>query len=270
VVELEALKARQPELAPAIEMHLELLQLERRVLARITQPWITLTPEMVQRHGKDGRALVRFKDVPIELTDLRLLVCRTADVLRRFDVVDAATSDAVNHLGRDDTLLAVAERWYRSPAEPLLSDLSQAPITDNALNQVLTLAMRPFMLRCAAAIQASPHLRLWPHARCPGCGGEPELAVITRAAERHLVCGRCALQWNFDALACPYCPNRDRARITSFATPDGQYRVAACEVCRRYLKAYDGRHATRGVMPVVDTVAMLPLDAAAMQKGYVG
>jgi hypothetical protein len=34
------------------------------------------------------------------------------------------------------------------------------------------------------------------------------------------------------------------------------------------LKAYDGRRATRPVMPMVDTVATLPLDAAAMQRGY--
>jgi len=34
------------------------------------------------------------------------------------------------------------------------------------------------------------------------------------------------------------------------------------------LKAFDARRASRPVMPVVDAVATLPLDAAAMQKGY--
>jgi formate dehydrogenase maturation protein FdhE len=46
--------------------------------------------------------------------------------------------------------------------------------------------------------------------------------------------------------------------------------VYACDVCRRYLKAYDGRRAQRAVMVAVDTIATLPLDAAAMQRGYVG
>jgi hypothetical protein len=36
------------------------------------------------------------------------------------------------------------------------------------------------------------------------------------------------------------------------------------------LKAYDGRGASRPVMPIVDTIATLPLDAAAIQKGYDG
>jgi formate dehydrogenase maturation protein FdhE len=46
--------------------------------------------------------------------------------------------------------------------------------------------------------------------------------------------------------------------------------VYACDVCRRYLKAYDARHASRPVMVSVDSIATLPLDAAAMQRGYVG
>ena len=64
--------------------------------------------------------------------------------------------------------------------------------------------------------------------------------------------------------------NDDRARITTFASRDGRYRVSACDVCRRYLKAYDARNAPRPVMIAVDTIATLPLDAAAMQRGYLG
>ena len=77
-------------------------------------------------------------------------------------------------------------------------------------------------------------------------------------------------RWKFEPLTCPYCQNSDRSRITSFATPDGQYRVYACDVCRRYLKAYDARRASRPVMQVVDSIATLPLDAAAIQRGYLG
>jgi hypothetical protein len=39
-------------------------------------------------------------------------------------------------------------------------------------------------------------------------------------------------------------------------------------VCKRYLKAYDGRNALRPVMIAVDSIATLPLDAIAMQRGY--
>ena len=139
---------------------------------------------------------------------------------------------------------------------------------DTAIGQVIALAMRPFLSRCAEVLQQRPELANWTHSHCALCGGEPDLAVITPSAERHLICGRCSLRWKFEPLTCPYCRNGDRSRITSFATTDGKYRVYACDVCQRYLKAYDGRHATRPVMPIVDSVATLPLDAAAMQRGY--
>jgi len=128
--------------------------------------------------------------------------------------------------------------------------------------------MRPWLSRCAEVLQQRPELALWTHPHCALCGGEPDLAVITPSAERHLVCGRCTLRWKFAPLTCPYCQNSDRSRITSFATPDGQYRVYACDQCQRYLKAFDGRRARRPVMPLVDAIATLPLDAYAMQRGY--
>jgi FdhE protein len=128
--------------------------------------------------------------------------------------------------------------------------------------------MRPWMTRCAEVLQQRTELAFWTHSHCALCGAEPDLSVITPAAERHLICARCALRWKFEPLTCPYCQNSDRSRITSFATPDGQYRVYACDQCRRYLKAYDGRRATRPVMPIVDNIATLPLDAYAMQRGY--
>ena len=99
-------------------------------------------------------------------------------------------------------------------------------------------------------------------------GGEPDLAVITPAADRLLICSRCAGRWRFAQLTCPFCLNDDRSRITSFASRDGKYRILACDVCERYLKAYDARRASRPVMPTVDSVATLALDAAAIQRGY--
>jgi FdhE protein len=133
---------------------------------------------------------------------------------------------------------------------------------------VLLQAMRPFLTRSADAIMAKTDLAGWIHGSCPLCAGEPDFAVITPAADRILICGRCSARWRFHQLTCPFCSNADRGRITSFASRDGQYRLYACDVCQRYLKAFDARRASRPVMPAVDGVATLPLDAAAMQRGY--
>ena len=278
MAELRALKQRQPELGDAVDMHVELIEHMRRIQSRIPLPWFELNSAAVAKHNAERRPIVRFEEIPLELTDLRLLVRQTADVLRRHGALDDHDYAEIQNIGRDMKLLAVAGAWYRRTAErgaaiapasfgAIGTDASPEPAQGDMLDQVLGLAMRPFLSRCAEVLQRAD-LTAWTHGFCPLCGGEPDFAVITPAAERHLICGRCSLHWNFAPLTCPHCSNSDRSRITSFATPDGQYRVYACDVCQRYLKAYDGRRASRPVMHLVDSVATLPLDAAAMQRGY--
>ena len=70
----------------------------------------------------------------------------------------------------------------------------------------------------------------------------------------------------FTSLACPYCGNDNRATLKSMATPDGIYRVMICSPCGRYIKALDTRKAPRPLLPYVDPIATLPLDAAVMQS----
>ena len=272
-LELHSIRNRHPELAAAVDMHLELLELQRRIQGRVPLPMLDLSADTLRRHQLEARPLLRFEDIPLDLTDLRLMVRQTADVLRRFGALEQPDYEKAQTLGRDMQLLAAVGRWYRGAAERQLAVAGVSAAghdlgDDTALGQVIALAMRPFLSRCAEVLQQRAELANWAHTHCALCGGEPDLAVITPSAERHRICGRCSLRWKFESLTCPYCRNTDRARITSFATTDGQYRVYACDVCQRYLKAYDGRRASRPVMPMVDSVATLPLDAAAMQRGY--
>ena len=264
--ELRALKERQPELADAVDMHIEILELHRRIQSRVPLPWFELNVEVMNKHQTTGQPMLRFEEIPLELTDLRLMVRQTAEVLRRHAAIEQGDYDKVQSLGRDMTLLAVAGNWYRARAEHPGSPRGE----ESMLDQVIMLAMRPFLSRCAEVLQQRSDLAtIWTHPYCALCGGEPDFAVITPQAERHLICSRCTLRWKFEVLTCPYCRNDNRRLITSFATPDGKYRVYACDACHRYLKAYDGRRATRPVMVMVDSVATLPLDAAAIQRGYV-
>lgn len=276
VAELRALRERQPDLADAIDLQLELIEHQRRIQSRIPLPWFELTRDTVACHQAEARPILRFEDIPLELTDLRLLVRQTAETLRRHGTLDDADYAHVQNVGRDMKLLALARDWYRRTAErhaaagatvAAVAEERGTSAESGMLDQVLGIAMRPFLSRCAEVLQRTD-LSGWTHGHCPLCGGEPDLAVITPAAERHLICGRCTLHWKFESLTCPYCNNSDRSRITSFATPDGQYRVYACDACTRYLKCYDGRRASRPVMPAVDAIATLPLDAAAIQRGY--
>jgi hypothetical protein len=251
----------------------------------MTLPPLELDANIFQRHQLEGRPLLRFEQIPLDLTDLRLMVRQTADVLHRFDALDASEFQLVHAMGRGDQLLEVAGQWYRGVAERVAERVAAAATAPAAagtappppsssedvpeiVGHVLAMAMRPFLSRCAEVLQRRPELTGWVHAHCAMCGGEPDLSTLDPQGDRYLVCGRCLLLWRTDPIACPFCANGDRARITSFGTSDGMYRVYGCDACHRYLKAFDARRAGRPLMPVVDGVAMLPLDAAAMQRGY--
>jgi hypothetical protein len=286
VIELKLIREQHPEIASAIDMQIALIALQRRVQSRVPLPWIEVDPEWLRRQHQLGRPLIRFKDIPLDWTDLRLMLRKSADILRQFDAIEPADYAAVESISRAGHMLEpLVVAWYEKLAcrgqidpgdcqgpktrvpeggEPL------PPIDADALDQLLLLTMKPFLERCAEVVLQRTDFSTWSHPYCPLCGGEPEFSVITPSAERRLICSRCSAQWRFDALACPFCGNKDRARITSFASRDGRYRIYACDVCTRYLKAYDGRKASRPVMVAVDSVATLPLDAAAMQRGYKG
>ena len=274
IVELKQLKLAQPELASAIDMQLALVEMQRRVQGRVPLPRIAIDQAWARSQQAAGRPLVRFADIPLEWSDFRLTLRQTADILLRFEALERADHQRIVALAREGNALEpLVSAWYdaSSGVEPGVDTRTRTATDAPAgLDQVLVLALRPFLARCAEALTPQVDLASWNHGHCPICGWEADFAVITPGADRRLFCGRCVAQWAFAPLTCPFCANDDRALITSFATRDGRYRVYACDVCRRYLKAYDARHAQRPVMVAVDTIATLPLDAAAMQRGYTG
>jgi hypothetical protein len=280
VVELKQIKSSHPELASAVDMQLALVDMQRRVQSRVPLPWIQVDPEWLREQQRTGGPLVRFRDIPLDWTDFRLTFRQTADILHRFESLEREDYDKLVAIGRDGNQLEpLVTTWYETTSgvnrtaggtTPASSTPSMPAGTPNGLDQVLVIALRPFLARCAEALAQRLDLSAWAHGHCPFCGWEPDFAVITPSADRRLICGRCGGQWNFAALTCPFCSNDDRALVTSFATRDGRYRVYACDVCRRYLKAYDARYASRPVMVLVDSIATLPLDAAAIQRGYLG
>lgn len=272
ITELRKLKAEQPDLATAVDMQIALVEMQRRVQSRVPLPWIQVDPEWLRTQQSAGRPLVRFSDIPLQWTDFRLTFRQTADILRRFDAIEPEDHSKLVALGREGNALEpLVTSWYTATSGVDGGSRDRGPTTGPvSLDQVLVLALRPFLARCTEVLMPRTDLGAWNHGHCRFCGWEPDFAVITPSADRRLICGRCVAQWPYPPLTCPFCSNDDRALVTSFATRDGRYRVYACDVCRRYLKAYDGRNASRPVMVSVDSIATLPLDAAAMQRGYVG
>jgi hypothetical protein len=267
IAELRRLRSAHPELAAAIDMQIELVELYRRVHPRLRTPVLQRERAAILRQMTSGERLVEFDDLLVEWSEFRLLFRQVADVLHRCGALEPGDHVRLQALVRDaHPLEALARDYYRRTPRP--DEMLPAPADQPALvDEVLALALRPFLTRCAESWTPALDLSLWQRGYCPLCGFEPELATLT-LQDRFLICGRCAAHWSLAAPTCPFCGESRPSAVTSFASRDGRYRVYGCNTCRRYLKAYNGVGADRPALPVVDTIATLPLDAAAMQKGY--
>ena len=161
---------------------------------------------------------------------MRFLLRATATAMRNHDALDEADYRRAKDLARRRAPPGIVRTWLRAVRRPGAAPLapSRGPRIGTAAGDAAVPHAR------GDAVMARSDLAAWNRGTCPLCGGEPDLAVITAAADRLLICGRCAARWRFDQLTCPFCLNADRSRITSFASRDGQYRLYACDVCERY------------------------------------
>ena len=246
-------------MSAAASLQIELVDALRRIQGRIATASIVMTSEEIAARLSSGQPLVTFDRLPIDWNEARLLFRQVADVLRRHDAVDQPTCAQLHDIGRSAALPNLARQWFEKGSDDSGVEM---------LDEVLAWSMRPFLVRTAEVLAQRAAFGGWKRGVCPVCGGEPDFACITTGGERLLICGRCQTRWATEPYACPFCGEGDKTRITSFATPDGTYRVTACQSCRRYLKTLDGRRAGRAVMPSVDSIATLPLDAVVMQRGF--
>ena len=256
VAELKQLAEREPALAPAATLQVDLIDSVRRVQSRLNTPWIETSAETLASRLASGQTLLDFSQIAFDWNDVRLLIRQITDVLRRHEVIDAPTATALHAVGRSPTLPDVMRSWFE--LQPLLEI--------EMLGEVLSWASRPYLQRTAEVLQQRVSLEGWTQRVCPVCAAEPEFSLITPAGERQLVCGRCHVRWFFSPITCPYCGNDDRTKIKSMATPDGMYRVMICKPCTRYIKALDGRKSSRPLLPYLDLIATLPLDAAVIKE----
>src|SRR5262245_64955926 len=94
-------------------MQLELVDMQRRVQARVPLPWIQPDPAWLTAQQAAGRPAVRFGDIPLDWTDFRLAFRQTADILHRFDAIERNEHQQILALGRHgNTLEPIVTRWY--------------------------------------------------------------------------------------------------------------------------------------------------------------
>lgn len=138
------------------------------------------------------------------------------------------------------------------------------------LAAVTQLVSMPVLRACRARLQ-SEIPRGWTRGYCPACGTWPAFAELRGLErERRARCGRCACDWRFDVLRCPFCDERDHAQLGGLVV-DGEEerrRVDTCKRCRGYLKGISTLMAVPDDdVPVVE-LETVELDLVATERGF--
>jgi hypothetical protein len=257
VAGLRRLRTSKPDLAPAVDFQLAWLQIERRVDSRVALPRTLGADAACAARLAAGRRVLEFDDLVLDWSDVRRLCGQAADCLRRAEFLEPEVEARALACLRDARALPTALRqWF---------DLDAT--ADAGTAQVWSFGLRPYLTRAAAALLPRLAAADWQRGTCLVCGGDPEFAAWN-GGERRLVCARCAAHWPFDPSRCPHCLDGDDSSRQRFADPSRIYRVEACTRCRRYVKGLDEERAGRGVLIAYDSIATIPLDAAAAQLGF--
>jgi FdhE protein len=146
-----------------------------------------------------------------------------------------------------------------------------ANVDAHALEAAAQLAAMPMLIACTHTLAPQPR-HDWPERFCHVCGALPALVeVVGLERARHLRCARCGAGWKVNVLTCPFCDERDHARLGSLMPdgPQGQICwVETCQTCSSYIKA---RAALRGAAPehvLIEDARTLELDIAAAERGF--
>ncbi len=130
----------------------------------------------------------------------------------------------------------------------------------------------PLLQTCGRALAGQlPAASAWWEGYCPVCGAWPTLAEF-RGLERKrwLRCGRCATGWEMAWLRCPFCGETQHTNL-GYLAPEAvetTRKVEVCDSCKGYVKA---EPTVRPLAPweiVLDDLATVPLELAALDRGY--
>jgi FdhE protein len=221
----------------------------------------------MESSGSDGVPLLEGISVSLRPDGIRRLAER---VLRLASADGAGAMESLAALRVSDAnaveLFTSSIRHDMEPARRLAAARDTDP---EALQAVVALLPVPFLLACNRRLARSVPAG-WTKGYCPVCGSWPAFAEI-RGIERSRCfrCARCGGEWHARALVCPFCELDDHDELAALVPAKSAHAVIdACNGCRGYVKAFTRLQGCPPASVMIDDLASVDLDMAAIEQGY--
>jgi FdhE protein len=257
---LKDLKRQRPEWEPWLAVVSE-------VLGEATgSRWDAMVPP--RANGGEPRApLLAGASVKLDGRPVRHLFERLVRVARRGRTAKMINLNASSVSDVEIARLFRASVW--NERDVVTGVAATAGMDPEALQAVVGLLAVPFLQACQRR-WASSIRQDWMHGYCPLCGSWPAFAEV-RGIERsrYFRCGRCGSEWHSQGLSCPYCATNDHRELVSLVPANGSHAVIeACRPCRGYLKTFTTLQGCPPAAVMVEDLASVDLDLAALAHGY--
>ena len=148
-------------------------------------------------------------------------------------------------------------------------EASRLGLDASALEQLIGLAMQPFLWTAAEALAERVDVDRWDRGYCPVCGAWPGLAELVGPEKRRVLrCVRCGSGWSWFVLLCPYCGNDDHRSLRVLKEDRSPQRIDACERCHGYVKSITSYASLPAARLAAEDVATVDMDVIAADGGY--
>jgi FdhE protein len=177
-----------------------------------------------------------------------------------------ATLEAV--LGADADILPLFTASVCQDRDRIEELAAVTGVDAEALHAVAGLLPVPFLQACNRR-WASSISEGWLEGFCPVCAAWPAFAEV-RGIERsrYFRCGRCGGAWHARALWCPYCDTNDHDNFVALVPENANAVIDGCRHCLGYVKTLTRLQGCRPDAVMVEDLASVELDVAALQHGY--
>jgi FdhE protein len=268
--DLNVLKRQRPEWVPWLAVVEEVLREAR------TSEWdaaVPASPASFDAHEAKSAhpptiPLLAGATLTVQTSSVRRLLKRLIRTASLGGTPKLATLDSMSHTDSDLLTLFKASLCQDTDR---VKELAAARGADaDAFQAVVALVAVPFLQTCGSRWRSSIS-GSWTEPYCPVCGSWPAFAEergIDRS--RFYRCGRCGGEWHAQPLACPYCRLSDHELLVSLVPEAGRSRgvIEACTGCLGYVKTFTRLQGCPPAAVVLDDLASVDLDVAAVTQGY--
>lgn len=184
-------------------------------------------------------------------------------VLNNFSSVFQIPADSVSFV--KDEIINSGKDPIKDPSSLWSLKIQSEEVTQEEIQRMLFVLSKPFFVFLKKDGEQASFMDT---GKCPVCGTDSSLAMITENNEKIMICPLCEHGGSFFRICCPYCFNKDSSKM-EILLDDEDIRAEYCLECNTYIKSFKENHYIKYKDPFLIDIISLPLDIVIQKRGYI-